>query len=437
MTLRAGCFHATINGRIFCHAGPAGAPSERKKVPFLLKRLLALLAALVMMTGCACAQGVASAPIATYSLPRGAEALHLWDTGMWEMPEGLEEMYYLMQTAQLMGDVYLIRMPHGRALVSVSCMKPDQAHTAQEMLAMWPQIAENIAKEGAMVNADERCASVAERYGFEALQIRTEITVGEWDNGLLLDAEGAAFMRGDELLEVWAVAPEEGLYAADDPAAAELAADREAMAQFLDSLSFSGLDSMAVEGVPYTDPEGRFALVIPAGSTVLTKAASAEEIDRARQAYLDAHEEGADRLFDEYISDMLTQNVTLIIAQDQQIVAEIFASQEESFRDVTVEQLLSLAYPIQQSLAEKFDAVLPLQADQTAVISGQKHAWLTYWLRTGEANAQLDVLASVLEDAWLYEVDLYAHDGDQEQRMLWYTLLTQTLRYTPLVNALD
>ena len=71
------------------------------------------------------------------------------------------------------------------------------------------------------------------------------------------------------------------------------------------------------------------------------------------------------------------------------------------------------------------------------MISGEKHAWLTYWLRSGEADVQLDVLAAVLDDAWLYEVDLFAHDGNQEQRMLWYTLITQTMRYTPLQNALD
>ena len=51
-----------------------------------MKRFWALLAALVMLWGCAQAQEVASAPIASYPLPRGAEALHLWDSGVWEVP---------------------------------------------------------------------------------------------------------------------------------------------------------------------------------------------------------------------------------------------------------------------------------------------------------------------------------------------------------------
>jgi hypothetical protein len=58
-------------------------------------------------------------------------------------------------------------------------------------------------------------------------------------------------------------------------------------------------------------------------------------------------------------------------------------------------------------------------------------------MRSGDADVQLDVLAAVLEDAWLYEVDLYTNNGNQEQRMLWHSFITQTLRYTPLVNALD
>ncbi len=405
---------------------------DTKEVSLLLKRFLALLAALVLMTGSALA-----APIATYTLPKGAQAVHLWDSGAWEIPAGLEGMYALMQTAEMFGDVYLARMPHGRALVSVSVMKPDTPRTAEEMLALWPQIAQNIAKEGVSVDASESCATVETLYGFDALHIRTAITLGEWGSGMTLDAEGIAFPRGDELLEVWAVIPEASAYAQDDPAAQELAEDRESMALFMESLRFSNLEDLSSESVPYADPEGRFALMIPAGSTVLTAQSSQEEIAAARESYLSVHESGAEKLFDEYITDIITQNVTVIFAQNNHVVAEIFASQEEDFREVTADQLAALSLPIQQNLAEKFDAVLPLNVDERAVISGSNHAWLNYWLRSGEADVQLDILAAVLDDAWLYEVDLYTHNGNQEQRMLWYSFITQTLRYTPPVNALD
>ena len=402
----------------------------------MIKRFLALLTALMMFAGCACAQQLSSAPIATYTLPQGAEALHLWDSGLWEVPEGLEGLYYLMQNAEMYGNVYLVRMPHGRALVSVSCMVPENSRTAQELVDLWPQIAQNIAKEGVSVDASEHCASLENLYGFDALHIQTTIGLGQWGEDLQLNARGIAFPRGNELLEVWTVAPVEGTYAADDPAAQELTEDLAAMDVFMQSLSFTGMESMAIEGVPYTDPDGRFALVVPGGSTIITAHSTQEEIAQAREAYLAAHPEGADQLFDEYMNDVITQRVTLIIAKDQQVAVEIFASQEESFRDVTVDQLAALAQPIQQTLAEKFDAVLPLNAEQRSVISGSKHAWLTYWVRNGETDVQMDVVASVLDDAWLYEVDLYTHDGNQETRMLWYTFITQTLRYTPLTNAL-
>ena len=401
-----------------------------------MKRFFAALLALCLLCGSALAEGVSSAPIATYTLPRGAEAVHLWESGVWDIPEGLEEMYRLMQTAELYGDVYLVRMPYGRAMVSVSCMRPDNLRTAEELKALWPQIAQGIAQEGVFVNADESCATVETLYGFEALHIQTTIGLGEPGTGVQLDAEGMAFMRGEELLEVWAVAPVEGSYT-DAQTAEELAADRTDMGAFMQSLSFTDLESMAVKGVPYTDPDGRFALVLPTGCTVITRSSTQEEVNKARQNYLDAHGEGAETFFDEYMTDVITQGVTLVISRDQGVAAEIFASQEEDFRDVTADQLAALAQPIQQTLAEKFDVALPLNVGERAVISGEKHAWLTYWLRSGEADVQLDVLAAVLDDAWLYEVDLFAHDGNQEQRMLWYTLITQTMQYTPLQNALD
>lgn len=405
-----------------------------------MKRLFAsaltLTLALCLLTGGALAQEVSSTPIATYDLPAGAEALYLWDSGVWEVPEGLDEMYRLMQTATMYGNVYLVRMANGRALVSVSCMPDDHGRTAQELKEMWPQIAQNIAKEGVSVNADESCAAVEELYGFETLHIQTAIGLGELGAAMQLSAEGFAFTRGDEFLEVWAVAPAEGSYAQDDPAAQELMADRADMEAFVQSLQFTGLESMAVEGVAYTDPDGRFALVIPAGCTVLTVHSTQEEIAQARQKYIDTHEAGADGFFDEYMNDVITQRVTVVITEDQQAVVEIFASQEESFRDVTTEQLALLAKPIEESLGGKFDLALCLASDEKTVVGGYEHAWLGYWLRNGEADVQLDALASVLEDAWLYEVDLFTHDGDQEKRALMMLFINQTMQYSPLTNAL-
>ncbi len=402
-----------------------------------MKRFWALLLALCMLISGAAAQEVSSTPIATYVLPAGAQAVHLWESGVWEIPEGLEEMYRLMQNATMHGNVYLVRMDNGRALVSVSCMNPDALRTAEELHAMWPQIATNIAKEGVTVNADESCAKVETLYGYEALHIQTTIGLGKLGEDMQLDAEGIAFARGDELLEVWAVIPAEGSYPADEKASQELEEDRADLASFMQSLNFNDLSSMAVEGVAYSDPDGRFALVIPQDCTVLTVHSTQQEIDAAREAYLAAHPEGADGFFDEYINDINTQHVTVVITQDQQGVMELFASQEEKFRDVTAEQLATLAQPIGQSLAGKFDVAMCLSASETAIISGNEHAWLGYWLRNGEADVQMDALAAVLEDAWLYEVDIFIHEGDQNLRALLLTLVSQTMQYSPLSNALE
>ena len=399
-----------------------------------MKRFWALLLALLLMISAASAQEVSPTPIATYVLPTGAQAAHLWESGVWEIPEGLEEMYRVMQNAAMYGNVYLVRMGNGRALVSVSCMQPEILRTAEELHAMWPQIAMNIAREGITVNDAEDCASVEQLYGYETLHIQTALGL---KTGMQLDAEGFAFARGSELLEVWAVIPAQGTYPADETAAKELEEDRADLAAFMQSLSFSDLSSMAVEGVAYADPDGRFGLVIPKGSTVLTVHSEQQEIDTAREAYMSVHPEGADGLFDEYINDIHTQHVTVVITPDQRGVMEIFASQEESFRDVTAEQLATLAQPIAQSLAEKFDAALCLSASETAIISGHVHAWLGYWLRNGEADVQMDALAAVLKDAWLYEVDIFTHEGDQNLRSLLLMLVNQTMQYSPLSNALE
>ena len=205
----------------------------------------------------------------------------------------------------------------------------------------------------------------------------------------------------------------------------------------MDSLSFANLTSMAVEGVPFSDPDGRFSLVIPAGSTVLTADSAQEEINQARTAYLAANETGADKLFDDCLNNALTENSVVILAQDQQVIIEISALPDAAPGKLTPDQMAELAEPIREMLSESYDAVLLLNTKDRALISGREHSWLTYWLRSGEADAQLDVIAAVLDDNWLYEVDIYTHNGNQAQRMLWHAFITQTLHYTPLQNALD
>ncbi len=400
----------------------------------LLKRFAALLMALMLFVSGAVAENISATPIATYTLPIGAEALQLMDSDLWTPPEGLEQMYTLMQNADPYGHVYLIRMKNGNALVSVSCTTAVNDRTVHDLQQMWPQIAQSIANEGAAVDASESCATVQTLYGFEALSIDTSIWL---ENGTALDANGTAFYRGEELLEVWAVAPAEGSYAANETREAQLRSDRADMQAFLNSLNFKTGKADALNGFAFSDPDGRFITFAPEGCTVLTPHSTQEEIENARQAYVAAHPNGGEKLFAEYVKDVTEEQTVVFIAADQQSVAEIYASQLETFRDVTVEQLRSLSEPIRQSLAERFGIALLLSTSERAVISGYEHSFLTYWLRTDDVNVQLDVMAVVLEDAWLYEIDIYTHEGERDLRTLWHTYFEQSTVYTPLVNGLE
>ena len=199
------------------------------------KIFLCLLLALAFTCSCAAAQEEDT--FATYMLPDGAEVAFFTEAAGLDVPGGLEPMYALMRTANVNSDVYLVRMRHGRALASVSCTPLDAPVDAQSMLARWPEIANNISKTVMYINADERCASVARRYGREVLLITTDIAV-DGENMLLLRAEGVAFPHGGDLIELWAVRPADPVYLYDAQASAELDSDREELQLFLDSLEF-------------------------------------------------------------------------------------------------------------------------------------------------------------------------------------------------------
>lgn len=389
-----------------------------------MKKLVSLLLALLLLLSCA--QAESPEPIALYRLPDGADIRYLLNTEDWTAPEGYEGLYRLMQTASLSGDVYLARMKHGKALASISCSFTDREWTAEELLQLWPAIVQNIAREGAQADDSADCARVETCFGMDMLHIETTIQA----DGQTLEAECFAFCRNGEITEVWAAAP-----AADenDP---ELMSDRADLADFVESLEFDGR-MMSADGVPYQDPDGRFSLVIPLNATVLTVHSTQEDISRAREAYLAAHPAGAETAFNEYVDDIFTQRVTVIITEDQQGVMEIFASQEENFRDATPDMLATLAKSIEGSLAERFGTAVCLASNERETIAGYEHAWLGYWLRAEELNLQMDILAAVLPDAWLYEIDLITAGGDQELRATLYMFAAQTLQYTPLTNALN
>lgn len=189
---------------------------------------------LCVMLACACAE---EETFATCEIPDGAESVFITEAGAFEVPEGLEDMYALMLDANPMSDVYITRMPNGRALTSISCTSDVEPGTAGDLLALWPQVAQRIAQDVGYINDDPACAAVETAFGFEALVIRTDLAVGQ-DSMTLLEAEGVAFYNGTDLIEVWAVLPSDSAYLYDGEAASELQSDRAALDAFLQSLEF-------------------------------------------------------------------------------------------------------------------------------------------------------------------------------------------------------
>jgi len=391
----------------------------------MIKRLLALWVCLMLMAPAALAQ---DGSFATYQLPQGAQVCYITQAQEFDVPEGLEPMYNLMQHATLQGDIYLMRMPNGRALVSVGCSPFAQEASAEELLALWPEIALNMEREAEWVNDDPACAAVENRFGFDLLHIQTQISAGD-DTTLLMDAEAFAFCHEGAMMEVWALQPADPIYLYDEQAAQELAEDRAALEQFLNSLDFTG-KIPAIESEPYADPDGRFTVQVIANSVIITGDTPMNEVSAARERFVAANDAGADNAFDQMMSDVYENRVTLILTEDMKGAVQIFCSQEESFAGATPEQLVKLAEPIRQSLSERYGIAVTLSADNRVTISRLEHACLCYWLRSEECNLQLDVLACVTGENWLCEVDVFTVDGDQTVRSILQSLVAQTLRYT-------
>lgn len=397
-----------------------------------MKRILAALLALAGMFSCAAAQEM-DAPIASYVLPEDAQVFYL---PMGEKPqsvETLEPMYELMLNPTMRGDVYVLQMPGGHALASVSCVQVGRSFTAEELLGLWPQIAQEISLDVLLVDGDAECAVVEEIQGIEMLHIQTEITVGEEDSPLKLYAESFAYCRDQSITEIWLVYPQPDAFSGDEQALRE---DVEALLQFEASLTFPGGEITLINGRPYEDVLGRFVMMVPAQGVVLDSTSDEKTIQEVRNRFAAANPAGADRAFEKLLSYVEDLNSVLIFTEDMQGVLEVSASPMEGLAGMQPEELALMGPALQESMARDYDLALCMADDQRTFISGQDHALMGYWLRTEELDLQLDLMICVCE-GWLYEVDVYTVEGNQDMRSTLHAFTSQSLVYTPPVNGLE
>lgn len=177
--------------------------------------------------------------------------------------------------------------------------------------------------------------------------------------------------------------------------------------------------------------------MIPTGASVLTAGSTQEEISAVREQYVSRNSEGAAHVFDTLMEDLSQTGASLIFTQDMQGVVELSANRSDSLSGVTTADLVSLNAAILDQLRTDYELALCMESGDFITIDGRDHAFMDFWVRHEEMNLQLDLMACVCEEGWLYEADVFVSEGDQALRALLHACIAQTLQYTPPVNGLD
>lgn len=402
----------------------------------MMKRWFAALMILCLMLSCAWAQG--EEMLASYVLPDEAQVYYLPMGEKPEAPEGLEAMYALMQPHSYKGDLYLLCMKNGTVLLSVSGMLAERELSAEELTALWPRAAADLRLLPGVksVNADPACAQVKAMGGIDLLHVKTQLECDAETGVTNLTAECYAFCDGIGVTELWAVYPDP-----KDPAHAEMAealqADLADLEELLSTLSFPSGDSNVLQAVPYVDGKSRFAMAAPVDCVELTQQTSPEDVEALRQSFIEKNPEGANRVFDRFLRQLSQVDSVLLFTPDMQGIIKITATPEQCLAGVEAKGLASLAPALQATLAMDYDVAALMESDQFVTVSSLEHALMGYWLRMGELDQQLDIMICIHPENWMYEIDLFTAEGNQQLRSELHAFVKQTLVYTPPVNALD
>lgn len=399
-----------------------------------MKRLVAMLlcAALCLSAPALCRAG----DFVTYTLPQGAEHSLAFEAAF-AIPDGLQGLYQIMFSGNQRDETHLFRMKNGRALMSVSRAQKAAPVTAQELLKRWPDIASGISGEAQYVDDSDGCATIGSAFGYETLEIATTAVVGA-DASLKLDLNCVAFASGVTLTEIWVARPAQTAYLFDETALQELQSDMADIEALFASLAFadasaaSPLPKPDVDFVtaPYQDPGGRFMVDVPAGSLILTKQSPQSDFDDLRAALIDKYGAGAGRFFDVNYADIQAEDATMIVLGDLSATAMIYYVNVPGYDGITVDQLLVTADATVTSLTEKFGYATCLQRDGRIDLSGQQHAWTSYWLRSEQTDIMLNLMCLSEGGDWLRETDVFVMMDEKDSK------LQQTMLYT-IVNSIQ
>lgn len=208
----------------------------RRKIPMKQQWLALLLTALLAMIPAALAEEEAESGFGTFLQPEGVELCAVEEAAGLAAPDGLEDMYALMQRCNPFASAYVFRMPEGRALMSVACTTTGSPKTALELLESWPQILNALQGEGKSLAVEDTYPRVETLYDRQTLHVQAVLETAGISLPVRLD--GVAFYQGDDLIELWQVWPEATVYQLKPLALQELREDLSAMKELTDSFQF-------------------------------------------------------------------------------------------------------------------------------------------------------------------------------------------------------
>ena len=211
----------------------------KKRVAWGLASLLLLIALLAPVWGMgedARLLDENGEPWLAFDLQEGMECLSSPLEQPPAVPQGLESLYRWMQPRQAGRDTWFLRMPNGRVLASASRTEVGMNLSAQDMLALWPNIVAVLGQTTAFVDDKPENASIQTLGNREWLSIQTKVAL-EGAKALSVTVKGLANCDNGSLVEVWIAAPALSTYRYDDTAYGEMKADQEVSKRWLESLA--------------------------------------------------------------------------------------------------------------------------------------------------------------------------------------------------------